>query len=202
MASAAVAVTTDRHYQQIQHGERGMKRVNLGWYRILARPTQICRGLGIALTTLALVGLPAIIAPRTTPAIAQEDWIAAWIDDMKNSYERWILVDLSTQTLTAWEGDYPVYSVTVSTGYGMDETPTGVFAIQSMHTVARMQGEGYDIPDVPYTMYYDGNYAIHGTYWHQDFGVPVSSGCVNVAEDHAAWLYDWSSIGTRVIVRY
>jgi len=44
----------------------------------------------------------------------------------------------------------------------------------------------------PYTMYYSGNYAIHGTYWHHRFGTPVSHGCINVAVDHARWLFNWT----------
>jgi lipoprotein-anchoring transpeptidase ErfK/SrfK len=64
-----------------------------------------------------------------------------------------------------------------------------------------MQGQDYDVPDVPYTMYYSGNYAIHGAYWHNQFGTPVSHGCVNVAVDHAEWLFNWTALGTPVIVK-
>jgi lipoprotein-anchoring transpeptidase ErfK/SrfK len=49
--------------------------------------------------------------------------------------------------------------------------------------------------------YYSGNYAIHGAYWHRSFGIPISHGCTNVAPDHAAWLYQWASVGTTVVVR-
>lgn len=49
-------------------------------------------------------------------------------------------------------------------------------------------------------MYYDGGYAIHGAYWHHNFGTPVSHGCINVAVDHAEWLYNWASIGTSVVI--
>ena len=63
-----------------------------------------------------------------------------------------------------------------------------------------MTGPGYDVPDVPYTMYYDGGMAIHGAYWHNMFGTPVSHGCTNVAVNHAKWLFDWASVGTPVVV--
>jgi lipoprotein-anchoring transpeptidase ErfK/SrfK len=161
-------------------------------------------GLGVAAVTLmtvggwsALNGIPA----QPQAAYAQADWISAWIDDLSQSSERWILVDLSDQRLMAWEGGSPIYTVFVSTGDSEDPTPTGVYSIQSMYETARMQGQDYDISDVPYVMYYSGSYAIHGAYWHNAFGVPVSHGCVNVAVDHAHWLYDWASVGTPVIVR-
>ena len=119
---------------------------------------------------------------------------------LKQSERRWIEVDLSKQRLIAWTGRKPSYAVIVSTGKLSTTTPTGVFVIQSRHRLARMQGSDYNIPDVPYTMYYSGNYAIHGTYWHHRFGTPVSHGCINVAVDHARWLFNWTSVGTPVVV--
>ncbi|WP_017660071.1 L,D-transpeptidase [Baaleninema simplex] len=122
--------------------------------------------------------------------------------ELRQSGQRWIEIDLSGQRLIAWEGDTPVYAVYVSTGTDATPTPTGVFEIYVKYESARMQGADYDVPDVPYTMYYDGNYAIHGAYWHDSFGVPVSHGCTNVAVDHAEWLYYWASVGTPVAVHY
>jgi lipoprotein-anchoring transpeptidase ErfK/SrfK len=81
------------------------------------------------------------------------------------------------------------------------ETPVGIFAIQVKLDIARMRGADYDIDNIPYTMYYDGNYAIHGAYWHHKFGTPVSHGCINVAVDHAQWLFKWAKIGTPVVVQ-
>ena len=64
-----------------------------------------------------------------------------------------------------------------------------------------MRGEGYDVPNVPYTMYYKDGYGIHGAYWHKNFGTPVSQGCVNVAPNHAKKLFNWASVGTTVVVQ-
>ena len=64
-----------------------------------------------------------------------------------------------------------------------------------------MTGPGYDLPNVPFVQYFTGSYAIHGAYWHQSFGVPVSHGCVNLQPGDAAWLYDWADYGTPVIVQ-
>ncbi len=123
------------------------------------------------------------------------------VDTLKQSSDRWIEINLSTQRLVAWEGKTPVYAIIISTG--KDATPTypGTFKIQSKHQSSRMRGRDYDVPNVPYTMFYNGNYAIHGAYWHRRFGTPVSHGCINVAVNHAKWLFDWAAIGTPVIVQ-
>lgn len=128
-------------------------------------------------------------------------WVESWVNDLKQSSQQWIQIDLSDQRLTAWEGSTPVFSILVSTGRASDMTPTGVYAIENKYRTARMQGETYDIPDVPYTMYFSGSYAIHGAYWHNNFGAPVSSGCINVPVDGAAWLFDWAGTGTAVVVQ-
>lgn len=122
------------------------------------------------------------------------------IERLKRSGQRWIEIRLRSQRLLAWEGNRLVYAVIVSTGKGSTPTPMGVFAVQTKYPVASMQGDDYYVPDVPNVMYYSGNYAIHGAYWHNSFGIPVSHGCTNVAPDHAAWLYRWASVGTPVVV--
>ncbi len=127
--------------------------------------------------------------------------ITSNIAALKRSNQRWIEIRLSTQRLIAWKGKTMIHAVIVSTGKAETSTPVGSFEVQSKHRVARMQGDDYDIPDVPYTMYYSGGYAIHGAYWHRSFGTPVSHGCVNVAPDHARWLFNWAKIGTPVVVR-
>jgi lipoprotein-anchoring transpeptidase ErfK/SrfK len=123
------------------------------------------------------------------------------IQRLKRSGQRWIEINRRSQTLTAWQGSRRVYSVVVSTGKSATPTPTGLFNIQTKYPTARMQGEDYNVPDVPHVMYYSGNYAIHGAYWHRSFGIPISHGCTNVAPDHAAWLYRWAAVGTPVVVR-
>ncbi len=120
---------------------------------------------------------------------------------LRQSEQRWIQIKLSNQRLTAWEGDKPVYTFIISTGKKSTPTPTGVFKIQSKQKSARMQGEDYDIPNVPYTMYYSGSYGIHGAYWHKKFGTPVSHGCTNIAPKNAKLLFNWASIGTPVVVQ-
>jgi lipoprotein-anchoring transpeptidase ErfK/SrfK len=149
---------------------------------------------------VGLSGSVALGSFNPTPALASDP--AQSIVALKQSSERWIEVNISTQRLVAWEGGVPVYAVIISTGTDEHPTPPGTFTIQSKHRTARMQGDDYDVPDVPFTMYYYGGYAIHGAYWHHRFGTPVSHGCVNVAVDHAEWLFNWAAIGTPVVVHF
>lgn len=150
-------------------------------------------GAALSLTAWSAWGLPALSTPLP-------EKVATRMTELKTSEERWIQIDLTKQRLIAWEGKKPVHAVIISTG--KDSTPTlpGVFKIQSMRRTDRMRGPGYDIPNVPYAMYYDRGYAIHGTTWHRKFGTPVSHGCTNVAVDHARWLYNWASVGTAVVI--
>ena len=143
-----------------------------------------------------LINLDGAIAQTTSRSVRSQD-----IERLKRSGQRWIEIRLRSQRLLAWQGNQLVYAVVVSTGKSATPTPTGIFNIQSKHPTARMQGEDYNVPDVPHVMYYSGNYGIHGAYWHRSFGIPISHGCTNVAPDHAEWLYRWAAVGTPVVVR-
>jgi hypothetical protein len=122
------------------------------------------------------------------------------------SPERWIDVDLTSQTLTAYEGQEPVFNVAVSTGTWQYPTVVGTFAIYVKFEKARMRGgsgvDAYDLPDVPYVMYFHKGYGLHGTYWHDNFGTPMSHGCVNLSMVDSEWLFNWASVGTKVVSHY
>lgn len=113
---------------------------------------------------------------------------------------RLIEIDLSAQTLTAWQGDVPVLRTVVSSGKASTPTVTGRFAVYHKLDSQRMTGPDYDLPGVPWVMYFYGDYAIHGAYWHNSFGVPTSHGCVNLTVEDAQALYNWASEGTEVWV--
>lgn len=115
---------------------------------------------------------------------------------------RWIDVNLSTQTLTAYQDDAPVYSAAVSTGLPRTPTVVGRFRIWIKLRYDDMTGPGYYLRDVPYVMYFYRGYGLHGTYWHDNFGTPMSHGCVNLHTSDAGWLYDWASVGTLVVTHY
>ena len=111
---------------------------------------------------------------------------------------RWIHVKLSQQALVAYEGDRPVFATLVSTGKPGHETPTGLYRIQSKHVSTTMDDDAsedgaYSIEDVPWTMYFHGNYALHGAFWHYTFGRVRSHGCVNLSPADARWLFQWST---------
>jgi len=115
---------------------------------------------------------------------------------------RWIDVDLSVQRLTAYEGNTAVRSTLVSTGLPNTPTLTGRYQVYVKYVADAMSGPGYYLPDVPYTMYYDRGYAIHGTYWHSNFGHPMSHGCINLPTPEAQWLFNWASVGTVINIHY
>ena len=116
--------------------------------------------------------------------------------------ERWIDVNLSEQMVYAYEGDTVVASFLVSTGVPAFPTVTGRFHIYLKLVSTLMAGDGYYLPNVPYTMYFYKGYSLHGTYWHNNFGVPMSHGCVNMYTPDAEWLFYWASVGTLVNVHY
>lgn len=114
--------------------------------------------------------------------------------------ERWIDVDLSHQRVYAYEGSTLVKSFLVSTGTWQHPTVTGQFHIYVKYRYTDMAGPGYYLPNVPYTMYFYQGYGLHGTYWHHNFGTPMSHGCVNLSIPDAGWLFSWASVGTLVNV--
>jgi lipoprotein-anchoring transpeptidase ErfK/SrfK len=117
--------------------------------------------------------------------------------------ERWIDVDTASQTLVAYEGVRPVYATLASTGRGPPETnvtPPGVHRIWVKMVMTDMDNvdredveEHYSMEDVPYVQFFDGAVALHGTYWHGDFGHARSHGCVNLAPLDARWLFSFTA---------
>jgi lipoprotein-anchoring transpeptidase ErfK/SrfK len=110
--------------------------------------------------------------------------------------EKWFDVDLDDQVLVAYEGDKPVYATLVSTGKSGHETPASISRVSEKLLTAVMnnaKGERYSVADVPWTMYYDHDFALHTSYWHDGFGGVRSHGCVNLAPRDARILYQWSS---------
>lgn len=111
-------------------------------------------------------------------------------------------VNLSTQVLTVCMGGFPYRTFLMSTGRSGYETPTGNYSIGEKYVSIAMSGPDYMIPDVPYAMHVVRGIFIHGCYWHNNFGTPMSHGCINVSVDNAAWLFDWTPYGTPVNIHY
>lgn len=112
--------------------------------------------------------------------------------------EKWIGIDLYEQVLIAYEGETPVFATLISSGLKNWPTNEGLFHVYLRYPRAAMSGayqqpDFYYLQEVPWTMYFDGDIAIHGTYWHDGFGYRASHGCVNASIVDAKWLYDWSA---------
>lgn len=116
--------------------------------------------------------------------------------------ERFIDINLKTQTLVAFEGTRPVYATLISSGKENDDkekdhrTPTGEWRIREKHVTTTMDGDGtaagdlpYSIEDVPFVMYFFKSFAVHGAFWHSNYGIQMSHGCVNLSPLDAKWLF-------------
>lgn len=112
--------------------------------------------------------------------------------------ELWVDVDLSQQRVYVYEGDVLVNKFVVSTGTRYHPTVTGTYKVYVKYRAANMSGPGYYLPRVPYVMYFYKDYGIHGTYWHRNFGTPMSHGCINLKTDEAGWLFSRASVGTII----
>jgi L,D-transpeptidase-like protein len=148
------------------------------------------------------------VAPEATPAEASaaEDWSAG--PGPQQGGWREIVVSISQQRMWAYENGELVVTSLVSTGVAdvpETVTPLGFHSILSKYDVQTMEGtisdEYYKVEDVPNVMYFDnlGN-ALHGAYWHNNFGSPMSHGCINLPLDIASWMYGWADVGTPVTV--
>jgi lipoprotein-anchoring transpeptidase ErfK/SrfK len=148
-------------------------------------------------TAFNVEDVPEVTAPPT-PVPASPAEIPPPAEPWEIDEVRWIDVDLSEQTLTAYENGVPVHTTLVSTGLPKTPTPTGQFRIWIKFRYDDMAGEDYYIEDVPYVMYFYQGYGLHGVTWHGNFGHPMSHGCVNLPTEEAEWLFNWADVGTLV----
>ncbi len=115
---------------------------------------------------------------------------------------REIVVVLSTQMSYAYENGLLQHSALSSTGLPATPTVQGTYAVYRKLDSQTMSGPGYYLPGVQWVMYFYQGYALHGTYWHNNFGQPMSHGCVNLKNDDALWFYSFADVGTPVTVIY
>jgi lipoprotein-anchoring transpeptidase ErfK/SrfK len=154
----------------------------------------------MALDILVDTPTSAYVPPTAAPQTANEQPASSY--PAKGNGVRWIDVNLSQQMVYAYEGDVIVNSFVVSTGTAQTPTVTGKYKIWIKLKSTTMSGPGYHLTNVPYTMYFYKGYGLHGTYWHNNFGTPMSHGCVNLSIPDAEWLYYWAMEGTVVNVHY
>ena len=119
--------------------------------------------------------------------------------------EKWIDVNLARKTLVAMEGDRPVFAALISPGKRSKNkekdhpTVRGTFRIREKHIATTMDGDGkaasdlpYSIEDVPFVQYFEGSYALHAAFWHNNFGHEMSHGCVNLSPLDAKKVFNWT----------
>ncbi len=146
------------------------------------------------------------------PEIKTEEEIILGETDETSLDQKRIEVDLINQKTYAYEGDKLIYSFLISSGT-WERTPTGTFKIwikvksQKMSGGSKELGTYYYLPNVQNVMFFYNEkyekkigYSFHQAYWHNNFGVPMSHGCVNMTTDDSALLYNWAEIGTPVII--
>ena len=166
-----------RRYQTVQIFEKAVVGATI-WYRIGDQQWTRQQRLGI-------------VTPRQAPS------------QVKNTRERlhgkWVFVNIYEQTLAAYEGERLVFASLVSSGLPKWDTVRGVFQIQHknrlqpMYNGARDPALGeYYLEEVPFNMFFFEDYALHGAYWHDGFGLKKSRGCVNLSIRDARWLFTWS----------
>jgi len=118
-----------------------------------------------------------------------------------NREGHWVLIDLSDQMLYVYDGTEVQYSYRCSTGTSATPTRTGTFTVHTKLSTQTMRGADYVVENVKWILYFSGGQGIHGVYWHNSFGTPMSHGCVGLPESQAKVVYDWGYVGMTVIVQ-
>jgi hypothetical protein len=154
-----------------------------------------------------LTGYPYFVNPLHLRPISL-DTLAPLSPDVPVAKKR-VEVNLTTQTLTAFEGDQQIFKTIISSGLpngprdanGLStKTPQGEFRIMDKMPAKHMgngnlfaDADDYELPGVPWTSFFTPQgHAFHGTYWHDNFGVPMSRGCINMRTEEAKWLFLWA----------
>lgn len=153
-------------------------------------------------------------APLVGPVIKETSWDWALVDEWTTAFlpdpakvkldfempdeNKWIYVNLSEQTVVAFERGKPIRAFVISSGLPGTPTVTGEFRIrmkvrkQTMSGGDPELGNDYNLDNVQWVQYFYEDYGFHGTYWHKNFGHPMSHGCVNMTNADAKWLFDWA----------
>lgn len=188
-------VQPGEHLSQIAQ-RYGLTWTTLAAFNGISNPDQIYSGqtLNIPATDangsvedLGIITAPVVYGNIPTPTI---------------TVGKQIIVDLSDSRTYAFDNGQLVNNVLVSTGLPATPTVVGDFTIYHRLRSQRMIGPGYDLPNVEWVQYFYQGYALHGTYWHNNFGRPMSHGCVNMTNADAEWFYNFADYGTVVTVQY
>ncbi|MBI3242667.1 MAG: L,D-transpeptidase family protein [Chloroflexi bacterium] len=145
------------------------------------------------------IGLAATVTLAVAPPVAATpaSHVSTGLDPAPR---HWVSVDLSEQTLTAYEDEVAIKTFVVSTGDADHPTLRGRYHVKAMWEKIDVIGKDYYFHDVPHFIKYYGSFAIHAATWHDDFGTPVSHGCVNMKPEDAKWVYEFLSVGDLVYI--
>jgi len=136
------------------------------------------------------------IENRTTAFLPTADDLARLTPVELPDEERWIRVDLSEQITIAYENGQVCAAFVISSGLPRTPTVQGEYRIRTKVRTQTMSGGSgayyYNLPNVQWVQYFYAEYAFHGSYWHSDFGIPKSRGCINMTNADAKWLFDWA----------
>ncbi|MBE0690616.1 MAG: L,D-transpeptidase family protein, partial [Anaerolineae bacterium] len=193
-APVEVAPPAEQIVHVVQRGEylsSIARQYNVNWTDIAAanniyNPNTVFAG------TRLIIPAPGAAAPAPVVPTAPSAWIGSG---------REITVDLSDSRVYAYENGVLVRNVLASMGMIMTPTVQGDFTVQRKYYAQTMSGPGYYLPDVPFVMYFYAGYALHGTYWHSNWGQPMSHGCVNLPTIDAEWFFSFADVGTPVHVQ-
>lgn len=155
------------------------------------------------------VRLDGEVSSRTWYKVGEQEWIEQGMvgiirakprPDGVGPMDKWVEIDLYEQTLTAYEGDTPVYGTLISSGLPYWQTERGLYRVEQRVRERKMSGQDgqsdyYFLEDVPWTLYFFHGYALHGAYWHDRFGIMHSHGCVNMSLADSQWLFEWAPKG-------
>lgn len=193
-AEQPVAESTSYVVQAGEHLSQIAQRFGVNW-------TTIAEANGITNPNFIYAGMTLII-PGSNGAVTYTAAAAPNAPSPVVGVGREIVVDLSDSAIYAYEDGALQRTVIVSTGLPATPTVQGNFNVYMKLDEQTMSGPGYYLPGVPWVMYFYQGYAIHGTYWHSNFGQPMSHGCVNLPTLEAAWFYSFATVGTPVNVQY
>lgn len=197
---------------------------DFGW---LLKPVTPAKKAGEEMDKGSISGSPLpqyqVVQVYAQTRVGESDWFqigpAQWIDDTSlarvmidtsppegTQTNRWIEVNLQEQTLSVYDQNRLVFATLISSGQEGHWTRPGVFKIlekkesETMKLYDPSYTDSYLLEDVPWTMYFNEQRALHGAYWHNHFGVAGSRGCVNLSNGDAHWLYLWANSGDYVYV--
>lgn len=200
-AAAPVQPPSQTSYtvQAGEHLAQIARRFNVDWANIavangLTDPNQIFAGQVLTIpgstviTDLGIVDTPALSAVNAPPPTIY--------------IGKQVVVDLSDQMVYAYDNGVLMRTVVVSTGLPGTPTVLGDYNVYVKYESQTMSGPGYYLPGVPWIMYFYQGYSLHGTYWHNNFGHPMSHGCVNMPTPEAEWFYkNFVDVGTSIHVQ-